>query len=266
MALQSIQRAGAKIVYELRGSGPPVFLLHPFPTNHHFWDSISPSLELKYRLIIPDLRGHGESGVGEGATMANFSEDLFKICHENGIKQAAFVGVSIGGYLLFEFWRRYRELVAMLVLSNTRAQADAEQARATRMKAADDVERNGTAAFLDGMVPKLLGETTRRNRPDIVAHARSMMDAMSREGLAAVLRGMAARPDSVSTLSTINAPTFIVRGAEDALIPAEDAELMHRKIAGGEIVAIPETGHYSPFERPEDFLKVIRPFLDRHRW
>jgi pimeloyl-ACP methyl ester carboxylesterase len=93
-----------------------------------------------------------------------------------------------------------------------------------------------------------------------------MMEAMSRQGLAAVQRGMAARPDSVSTLSTINVPTLIVRGAEDALIPAEDAELMHRKIAGSEILTISETGHYSPFERSEDFLKVIRPFLDRQRW
>jgi len=266
MALQSIQRAGAKIFYEVRGSGSPVFLLHPFPTNHHFWDSISPSLELKYRLIIPDLRGHGESGPGEGATMANFSEDLFKICHENGIKQAAFVGVSIGGYLLFEFWRRYRELVAMLVLSNTRALADAEQARATRMKAADDVEKNGTAAFLDGMVPKLLGETTRRNRPDIVNSARAMMDAMSREGLAAVQRGMAARPDSLATLPTITVPTLVIRGQEDVLIPAQDAELMHNKILGSQMFSIAQAGHYTPMEKPQEFLKVLRPFMDGRKW
>src|SRR4051794_8603934 len=111
MALQSIQRAGATIYCELRGSGPPVFLLHPFPTNHHFWNSVSPSLELKYQLIIPDLRGHGGSGVGDNASMANHAEDLFQICRENAIKQAAFVGVSIGGYLLFEFWRRHRDFV-----------------------------------------------------------------------------------------------------------------------------------------------------------
>ena len=140
MASQSIQRAGAKIFYELRGSGPAVFLLHPFPTNHHFWDSISPSLELKYRLIVPDLRGHGESPAGEGASMANHAEDLFQICRDNGIKQAAFVGVSIGGYALFEFWRRHRELVAMLVLSNTKAMPDA------RNRGYGDAVRSGIAA------------------------------------------------------------------------------------------------------------------------
>jgi pimeloyl-ACP methyl ester carboxylesterase len=264
--VDSIQRAGAKIIYEVRGSGPPLVLLHPFPTNRHFWEPLVPALESRYRLILPDLRGHGESGIGEGASMSNHAEDVHQILRECNVERAAFIGVSIGGYLLFEFWRRFRQQVALLVLSNTRAQADSGEGRANRLKAADEVEKNGTTAFLGAMVPKLLGVSTQRNRPDIVARARIMMEAMSRQGLAAVQRGMAARPDSVSTLSTINVPTLIVRGAEDALIPAEDAELMHRKIAGSEILTISETGHYSPFERSEDFLKVIRPFLDRQRW
>jgi pimeloyl-ACP methyl ester carboxylesterase len=266
MALQSIQRAGAKIVYEVRGSGPPLILLHPFPTNRHFWDSVSPSLESRYRLIVPELRGHGESSVGEGASMANYAEDVFQICHECGITRAAFVGVSIGGYLLFEFWRKYRDVVALLTLSNTRAQADSGEARANRLKAADEVEKNGTSSFLDSMVPKLLGETTRRNRPDIVDRARAMMDAMSRQGLAAVQRGMAARPDSVATLPTINVPTLVVRGQEDTLIPAQDVELMHDRISGSQLVAIPESGHYAPLEKPDEFLKVLRPFLDGRSW
>jgi len=266
MALESIQRAGAKIVYEVRGSGAPLVLLHPFPTNRHFWDFLSPSLESRYRLIAPDLRGHGESGVGEGASMANHAEDVFQICRASAITRAAFVGVSIGGYLLFELWRRHRDIVALLVLSNTRAQADSDEARANRLKTADEVEKNGTAAFLDGMIPNLLGETTRRNRPDIVSRARAMMDAMSREGLAAVQRGMAARPDSVATLPTITVSTLIVRGQEDTLIPAQDAELMHNKISGSQLFAIPGSGHYTPMEKPEEFLKVVRPFLDGRTW
>jgi pimeloyl-ACP methyl ester carboxylesterase len=266
MALQSIERAGAKIVYEVRGSGPSLLLLHPFPTNRHFWDSITPSLELRYRLIVPDLRGHGESGVGEGASMAHHAEDVFQICRETEIKQAAFVGVSIGGYLLFEFWRRHKEIVALLVLSNTRAQADSEEARTNRLKAADDVEKNGTSSFLDNTVPKLLGESTRRNRPDIVNRARTMMDAMSRNGLAAVQRGMAERPDSGATLPGISVSTLILRGQEDTLIPAQDAELMHNKILGSQLFSIAQAGHYAPMEKPQEFLKVLRPFLDSRSW
>lgn len=266
MAPQYVQRAGAKIVYEVRGSGPPLVLLHPFPTNRHFWDPLAPALELRYRLIVPDLRGHGESGAGEGASMANHADDLLQICRDSGIDRAAFVGVSIGGYVLFEFWRRYSERVALLVLSNTKAQADSDEARANRRKAADDVEKNGTSSFLDTNIQKLLGETTRRNRPDVVSRARAMMDAMSREGLAVVQRGMAARPDSLATLPTIKVPTLIVRGQEDTFIPAQDAELMHNKIAGSQLYAMAQSGHYAPLEKPQEFLQILRPFLDGRTW
>jgi len=266
MALQSIQRADAKIVYEVGGSGPPLFLLHPFPTNRHFWDPIRATFEQRYRVIAPELRGHGESGVGEGASMAHHADDLFEICRHADIKRAAFVGASIGGYLLFEFWRKYRDLVVSLVLSNTRAEADSEEACANRLKAADDVEKNGTAYFIDSMVPKLLGETSRRNRPDIVERARAMMDAMSRHGLAAVQRGMAARPDSVATLPTISVPSLIVRGEEDAFIPAQETELMYKKISGSRLVEVPRSGHYSPLEQPEEFLRLLRQFLDSRIW
>jgi 3-oxoadipate enol-lactonase len=266
VAVESIQRAGAKITYEVHGNGPPLVLLHPFPTNRHFWEPLVRALESRYRLIRPDLRGHGESRVGDGASMANHAEDVHDILRECDVERVAFIGVSIGGYLLFEFWRRFRQQVAVLVLSNTRAQADSDEARANRLKAAAEVEKNGTATFLDAMIPKLLGASTHINRPDIVARARGMMEAMSREGLAAVQRGMALRPDSVATLATINVPTLIVRGEEDVLIAAEDAELMHNKIAGSAIWSMSQTGHYTPFERPEEFLKVIRPFLDRARW
>jgi len=89
---------------------------------------------------------------------------------------------------------------------------------------------------------------------------------MSREGLAAVQRGMAARPDSVALLPTINVPTLIVRGQEDTLIPAQDAELMHNQISGSQLFAIPQSGHYTPMEKPEEFLKVLRSLLDGRSW
>jgi pimeloyl-ACP methyl ester carboxylesterase len=93
-----------------------------------------------------------------------------------------------------------------------------------------------------------------------------MMDAMSREGLTAVQRGMAARPDSMATLPTIDVPTLIVRGEEDAFIPAQETELIHKKISGSRLVAVPRSGHYTPLEQPEQFLKLLRPFLDGHKW
>ncbi len=140
-----IQSGDAKIVYEVQGQGAPVLLLHPFPANHELWLPAAQALISRYRLILPDLRGHGDSGVGEGpATMEKHAADIARILDHAEVGRAALVGVSIGGYALFEFWRRYRGRMAALVLCSTKAQADTPEGRAGRLKAATDVVERGT--------------------------------------------------------------------------------------------------------------------------
>ncbi len=251
------------IWYEIVGSGPDVVLLHPFPANHGIWAPVAERLAGHYRLILPDLRGHGTSGVGAGpATMGRPAADLVRLCDELEVRKAVFAGESIGGYILFEFWRRHRERVRALALCNTRAQADTPEGRAARLKAAAEVEKTGPEPFIDGMIPRLLGETTRRNRPDTVQAVREMMRKSSAAGIAAVQRGMAERPDSVPTLATIDVPCLILAGEEDVLIPRADAELMQRSIARSHLMVLPKAGHYAVFEQPEAAGALLREFLD----
>src|SRR5579884_174749 len=101
--MKELRSADAQIVYEVLGSGPPVVLLHPFPAHHELWHPAAQALQTRYQLILPDLRGHGDSGVGEGpATMTKHAADLARLLDEEKIRRAVFVGVSIGGYILFE--------------------------------------------------------------------------------------------------------------------------------------------------------------------
>jgi pimeloyl-ACP methyl ester carboxylesterase len=172
------------------------------------------------------------------------------------------VGVSIGGYILFEFWRRHRERVAAIVLSNTRAEADTEQDRATRLNSIEDSRRRGPGQFFDEQTQKLIGETTRHNRPDLVAQARAMMQIMTVDGLAVVQKGMAERPDSVPILRGINVPTLVVAGEEDVLTPLANAQLMQSNIPAAKLVTIPRAGHYAALENPEKYARVLRQFLD----
>jgi pimeloyl-ACP methyl ester carboxylesterase len=253
----------AQIFYTVVGDGPPVVLLHPFPANHKVWLPAAELLVSRYRLILPDLRGHGQSDAGAGpATMDKHAADLLRLCDACGVGKAIFGGVSIGGYVLFEVWRRHRERIAGLILCDTRAGADGDEARANRLKAADDVEKQGPAQFIDSMIPKLLGDTTRTTRPDLVERARKMMLETPAAGIAAVQRGMAARPDSVPDLKTINVPTLVMVGAEDTLTPLTEAELLQRQIAGSRLEVIPRAGHYAVFEQHEAAAKAIRGFLD----
>jgi len=261
--MEKIVSDDAEIFYDTAGSGPSVVLLHATPADHEFFLPVSKLLSARYRLVMPDLRGHGESGLGDGpATMQKHAFDVARIMDGAGVERAPLLGVSIGGRVIFEFWRRFRERVSALVLCNTEARADSSEARANRYRNADDVLQRGTEPFFESMVPKLMGETTRRSRPDLVEGARRMMRRMSPAGVAGVQRGMAERPDSVPTLKTINVPTLIITGDEDVLTGLPDAELMKQNIAGSQLKVVAKAGHFSPWEQPEEVGRIVRSFLD----
>src|SRR6266853_4026074 len=182
-----IKSGDAEIAYQVVGSGSPIVLLHPFPVHHEFWLPAAQALTSRYQLILPDLRGHGESGAGEGAaTMEKHAADIAKILDHAEIGRVPFAGVSIGGYALFEFWRRYRGRVAALILCDTKAQADTAEGRAGRLQAAADVLEQGTEPFIDSMIPKLFGQTTLDTRPDLLNAPKEMMMKMSPEDVSLV--------------------------------------------------------------------------------
>ena len=260
--MSSLRSGDAKLFYDSNGGGPDVVLLHPFPLNHHFWDGIVAQLSTRYRLVLPDLRAHGGSDAGDGpVAMQKLADDLDRLCRELGIARAIFVGVSIGGYALFEFWRRYRDRVAALVLANTRAGAETPEGRAARLQIADKVEREGTAAFIDDLLQKLFSKSTVANRPDIVDAARAMAKEMSPADIAQVQRGMADRADSIRTLAAVNVPTLVIAGEDDG-VPVSELELIHHGIAGSQFRVIANAGHYAAMEQPAEFGRLLRTFCD----
>jgi 3-oxoadipate enol-lactonase len=263
MALRQVKSGDAEIFYRVLGEGSPVVLLHPFPADREFWLPVAEVLSTRHRVILPDMRGHGESGVGDGpATMEKHAADIARVMDDAEVGKAPLVGVSIGGYALFEFWRSHRGRVSALGLCNTKAPADSAEVRAGRLQAANDVLERGTELFFQSMIPRLLGKTTREARPDLVEGALRMMRKMSPEDVAQVQRGMAERPDSVDILKTINVPTLLVTGDEDVLTGLNEAELMRQHISGSRLRVIPKAGHYSPWEQPEEAGKLLRQFLD----
>jgi 3-oxoadipate enol-lactonase len=261
--MERVRSDDAEIFYEVRGSGPPVVLLHPFPCDHEFWYPVAAALESRYTMILPDLRGHGDSEIGEGpAFVAKHACDVARVLDAAGMARVAFIGCSIGGYIFFEFWRRFRERVTALALCDTRPQADTAEGRANRLQTAASVLEQGAEPFFESMIPKLMGRNTVSTRPDLVAGARAMMRKMSAEDISLVQRGMAERPDSVADLKTVNVPAVIVMGEEDVLSTVADGELMRQNIAGSRLKVIPKAGHYAPWEQPELAGKILRQFLD----
>jgi pimeloyl-ACP methyl ester carboxylesterase len=194
--------------------------------------------------------------------MEKHATDLMRVLDDAQVGRAVFGGVSIGGYILLELWRRFRGRVAALALCCTRPQADTPDARTARLKTAEDVLERGTEWFADLMIPKLLGNTTRMARPDVVDNAKRMMLKMSPQDIAQVQQGMAERPDSVPTLKTINVPTLLLLGEEDPIATMADGELMRQHIPGSRLSVIPKAGHFAAWEQPEAVGKLLRQFVD----
>ena len=260
-----LQHDGVDLFYEVRGEGPDVVMLAPYPSDHSFWLPVAPVLESRFRLVLPDLRGLGRSGLGEGATtMAKLAGDLVRLCDELKIGRAAFVGCSVGGYVLFEFWRQWAERVKALVLMDTKAGVDGDEGRAGRLKNAEDVLQKGPDWAIEQMMPRLLSPLTVRSRLDVVERAKATMRQATASGMAAMQRGMAIRDDSTQNLAQIRVPTLVLGGEDDIPAPVSELERMARGIGGAELAIVRGAGHFAALEQPEEVGRLVRDFLERN--
>lgn len=251
---------GIRLRYEDVGSGPAVLMLHAFPLAGTMWHPQVTALRERYRLIVPDLRGFGASDAPPGAyLMDQLADDAAALLGHLGVKRAAVVGLSMGGYIAFSFWRRHCDLVAALVLADTRAGADNDEGKATREANARLVESQGAPAIAAKMIPNLVASTATQELRD---ELEALINANNPTGIAGALRGMALRPDSRPDLATISVPTLLIVGAEDGLTPPAESEAMHAAIANSTYVSIPQAGHLSNLEQPTQFNTALGSFLD----
>jgi 3-oxoadipate enol-lactonase len=253
---------GAEIRYEVRGEGPAVLFLHAFPLGLFMWDSQVADLEASHRVVRFDNRGFGGSPPqGSPLTMDRIADDAADLLDHLGVDQAVVCGCSMGGYAAFAMVRRHAARIRALVLQDTRPGADNEEARRNRADVAERVLREGAKAAADAYLPKLVGETTHRERPDLLARLREAILAAPPRGIADALLGLGARVDSQPTLAQVRVPTLVVCGGEDVLTPPSEAEAIHRAIRGSQLVIIPEAGHLANLENPEAYNRALVRFL-----
>jgi len=255
---------GINIGYSDEGAGEPVIFIHAFPLGQAMWDKQVAAIKDRYRAITIDLRGFGDSDAPEGVyEISQMADDVRELMRRLSIEKATLVGISMGGYVSFAFYRAYPESVRAMVLADTRAGADTEEGRERREKAAEKAEREGARAIADDMIPMFFTDATIEQRADIVQRTRTIIEANSPRAIAAAQRGMAARFDSNDLLSTMNFPVLVIVGSEDKLTPVKDAEAMTAAIPGAELRVIKGASHISNMERAEEFNAALKDFLDR---
>jgi len=257
--MHTAQVNGVELAYRDEGQGQPILLIHAFPLSSAMWEDQIDALATRFRVITPDLRGFRATARGSGAaSLDQHADDLAGLLDHLGIEKATVVGLSMGGYISFALLRRHRARIERLILADTRAGADSEEAKEGREKNARLAEAEGAGAIAEQMLPKLLSAGASDAVRDEV---RKIIEANDRAGLAAALRAMAARPDSTPLLATIDVPTLIIVGTEDALTPPSESQAMHAAIAGSRLVEIPGAGHLSNVEAPDAFNAAVEEFM-----
>ncbi|MBN2327896.1 MAG: alpha/beta fold hydrolase [Candidatus Omnitrophica bacterium] len=240
----------------------PLVLIHAFPLDRRMWDHQVNGLENIIRVIAPDTPGFGNSDrLTDKPSMSAYVTSLLQFLDDQGIEQAVFGGCSMGGYILFELWRKAPERTAGLILWDTRADADAPDARENRLKTIKEVRENGAASLAETMPAKLLSPVTFKTRTDLVDELKKTILNNPKEGIADAQQALADRPDSTNTLRTITAPALILVGEDDVLTPPELAQSMHSQIQNSRLEIIPQAGHLSPLEQPEKTNAIVESFL-----
>jgi len=246
-----------------QGSAAPVLLVHGFPLKHTMWDAQFEALASKYRLIAPDLRGFGASQVTKGTvSMEELADDLAALLDTLNVSEPiTFCGLSMGGYVGWEFFRKYRDRVRSLVMCDTRAACDTADAADARRQLATDVLATGPSLLVESLLPRLVSPVTLEKRPQIVEALRSIILSAPPEGIAAALNGMANRRDARDLLDKIDVPTLLVVGRDDALSPVDEMREMADSIATSTLVVVDDAGHLSPMERADVVNAALADFL-----
>lgn len=253
--------ANADIHWRESGSGEPVVLLHAFPLHSAMWRPQLQSLPGERHWIAPDVRGFGATPGNGPLSMDRIADDVAALLDHLGHERATLCGVSMGGYACFAFWRRHRSRVTSLVLSDTRATPDDPAGKLSRRVSAERVRAEGPAAAVAQLLDRLVGETTRRERPAVYERVRALLTEVTPASFARAQGAMANRPDSTPQLAEMDVPALVVVGDEDAFIRVADARNLAESLPQARLAVIERAGHLPSLERPDAFDRELLEFV-----
>lgn len=251
------------IEYDKRGNGTPLVLLHAFPLSNAMWRGQIDFLAKEFKVIAPNVRGIGATSPFRGTpSIEQMAHDVAALLADMNLAQPMILcGLSMGGYVALAFARLYPQRLGALVLCDTQAAPDTPEARAKREENIEFAQSHSAPELLERMLPNLLGETTRATRPKVVEAVRQMANELEPQSLVQLLQALRDRPDATPHLEQIKVPTLILCGLEDTITPPEISKSLAQSIPNSELHLIPQAGHLSNLERPQDFNKHMMAFL-----
>ena len=251
--MEKVNINGLQLAYDRRGKGPALVLLHGFPLDHHLWEEVVPLLDDTFDVITPDLRGFGESTIGDSQPgMDDYASDIAELLDQLEIAKAAIVGHSMGGYVALAFARLYPERVSGLGLVSSQVLADAPERKEGRYKSAADVEANGIGSVVESMAPKFTSDER------LQGYARTAMQQQPASAYISALKAMAERVDSTPFLSSFDFPVVVIHGDSDSLIPIDRAREVKSALPQAHLVEVPGAGHMPMMEAREKTAEALK--------
>jgi 3-oxoadipate enol-lactonase len=251
--MNNVKLSHSSIAYSRHGQGKPLVLLHGYPLDHRIWDDLIPYLEMDFDILLPDLRGFGQSTANEnGYTLSDMAEDIAELLQHLELPKAVIVGHSMGGYVSLAFARSFPENIFGLGLVASQAIADSPDRRESRYKDIKQVELSGVDYIAKNMPGKLTSS------PQIQESLYGIIMSQPEAGIKNALGALAERPDQTSLLGRIIVPISIVHGNLDKLIPVERAFEMNKLVPLSKLIVIDNAGHMPMLESPEKTASAIR--------
>lgn len=263
MHTRDVSVGSATVSVTEAGEGAPIVFLHAFPLTARMWAPQLQALPAGWRGIAPDLRGFGRSLRADTPArhVADHAEDVLAMVAAIDAGPVVLAGLSLGGYIAFECWRRRPSAIRALVLADTRAEADTADGAARRVTLQGLARREGTGAVIDAMLPGLLGATTRTSDPHLAVKVREWAMETPVDGVVDALEALRTRPDSRATLASIACPTLVIVGEQDTITPPELAEVIAGGIPQATLTRIAGAGHLANVEQPEAFNATLARWL-----
>jgi pimeloyl-ACP methyl ester carboxylesterase len=254
---------GITVCYHDSGSGTPILFLHSFGHNKNLWSpQLTHFLDRGFRVLAPDMPGHGDSSYDPARHgVDQIAQCYIELLDSLRIGKTVLAGISMGGYIALRMWARRPDLIAAMVLSNTKAEKDSDEIVARRRAQIDNIHRHGLDHFVTTGAPRRLSPVTLEKRPWVLDTIKLLNYTVPAEVNAATLEAMARKEDDTKVLPTIDVPVLVTSGSDDIFIPKDSPGNLHKGIRGSRFHEIAGTGHVSSLEAPAEYNRVMEEFL-----
>jgi len=256
-------KPGLTVEYEEAGQGSPVVLLQAFPLSPEMWEEQIDTFSEEFRVIAPALRGFGgTTGFSDQPSIRQMAEDLIDFLEALRINEPVVLcGLSMGGYVALAFTHAYPRRLRALVLADTRAEPDTEEAKTKRNEMIEFARHHTPDDVIERVLPTLTSDTTRESRPQVVGKIMDIASAQTTDAITDALQALRDRPDARSWLAAISVPAAVIVGEDDTLTPVATAQTLVDGIPKAQFAVIESAGHLSNLEQPEAFNAVVLEFL-----